>query len=941
MRSGDSSPTVVLRSRRLCVPENRLVGRGVDQCKVSELLERFRLVTVVGRAGVGKTRLAAKVAGVAEGDRWPDGIWFIDLFGVRGGDAVCRVVTSTLGAPDAGDRTAAQSMACAIGTRRLLLVLDHCEDVPADLIDEVLAVCPGVRILATSRNALDVVGEAVWKLQPLPLHQGLPAGHEDRDDAFALFVERARAAHPGYRPDVSTATLIADVCRQLECVPLAIELVAARVHRSDLRHLLERLDSARRAGSPRHDRDELLEVTVTWAHDLLTRPEQALLRRLSVFSGGFTLGAAEAVCAGGELAADEVLDRLATLVATSLVVASTGGPEARYYLAEPVLRVAYQRLVDAGEDEGVAERHAWWCTELVEQAEPLLVGPYQREWSTRIDAELGNLRRALDWSLAEGRLEVAVRCTAALPLYWGVRGAFGEGWLWAQRLVVALQGAPARPPAQQAWALWGAGYLASGLGDAAARPLLEKALAVGRAIHDDRVCARALLVLGSATRFDDPPAASAMLEESTVLARHAGDQWCLAQSLITSAFAQTDCGHPDGARPFLDQAVATARVAGDWHTLSVALVESARLAHRRGDTWLAETLLSEARATADNGGHDREAAFVLVCHGAVDAGSGDYALAESRLHEGLGLARRVGSIAGMVDALCQLGRLALVQDDQGRARECFLEARGMAELAGLDVSASLCGLSQLAAARGEWTQAQQLAEAACVATAGGRSSDMARALVMKGNAARSLGDHANAVAAFGEALHIYEMTEELRGLVDSIEAVGGVAAASGQHVHAARLLGAAATARAAHGFARFPPDVPYVDDDLALIGDRLAVEDFAAAWYEGARMPLPDAVAKARDGRSGSAEPDGEWARLTGAERAVVALVAEGLTNRQIGERLFISRHTVQTHLANVFEKLGIRSRTVLAREATTRQQGLTRAAEVGLVGLRRPARYG
>ncbi|MEJ7816454.1 MAG: AAA family ATPase, partial [Rubrobacter sp.] len=412
------------------------VGREKELAEVKRLLEDTRLLTLTGAGGCGKTRLALAIASeLLEG--FEDGVWMVELVPLADPSLVPQAVASTLGVREEPGRSPTETLSDYLGSKKLLLVLDNCEhliEACAALAETLLRSCSELRVLATSREALGITGEVAWPVPSLSLPdlRRLPAVESlPQYESALLFVERAEAVKPDFALTEQNAPAVAQVCYRLDGIPLAIELAAARVKVLPVEQISERLDDCFRllaAGSrtamPRH---RTLHATMDWSHELLPEAERTLFRRLSVFSGGFSLDAAEWVCAGEELERDEGLELLSHLVDKSLVVAREEGGEARYRLLETVRQYGWERLSESDEAVEFRERHAGYYLALAEEAEPELKREGQVAWLERLERERDNLRAAMRWLLGRGELEEVARLGWALWLFWGIRAHFAEG----------------------------------------------------------------------------------------------------------------------------------------------------------------------------------------------------------------------------------------------------------------------------------------------------------------------------------------------------------------------------------------------------------------------------------------------------------------------------------------------------------------------------------
>jgi predicted ATPase/DNA-binding CsgD family transcriptional regulator/orotidine-5'-phosphate decarboxylase len=899
------------------------VGRHEEMAAVAKLLDGARLVTLVGPAGVGKTRLALQVASTAS-QLHDEAASLAQLAPVDDPSLVAAAVAAALGVRERPGRSRLQALISDLSSRRLLLVLDNCEHViggAAALAEGLLGACPELRILATSRQALGVDGEAAWPVRPLsvpPARQEWGADELTSYEAVRLFVERATSTEPSFALN-GAAPAVAEICRRLDGIPLAIELAAARVGVLAPAEIAARLDdrfrllsAGSRTAAPRH---QSLQAALEWSYDLLCDPERMLLGRLSVFAGGFTLEAAEDVCAADGLQTEDVLHLLAGLAAKSLVVADTSGEQARYRLLETIRHYGADKLAAAGETQALGDRHAAYYTRLAELAEPELTEARQGVWIERLDAEHANLRAALGWGLTCGQREQALRLATMLTLFW-VRGYFSEGRAWLDQTLAAN---PDACPPLRAKALWVLGGLAIFADDyAAAVASGKESLALYRKLGDIQGVARALQVVGVSMLIADPAEGRPMLRESVALARQAGDRWCLTGSLGLSGLIESYQGNLAAARPALEECLALAREAHDGYNVLLGLLGLGAVAFQEGDHRSAEALLGEGLAVAREVGTLRWTSLALVLLGTLARIQGGYARARILLDEGLALGRESGSLEAVALALHAQGGLSRAEGELDAAGRLFAEALALAQTAGGKVIAAwvLLDMSELHQTKGDLDACRaRIDEALAVATDSGSDHVVAQALHRRGQLSRLQGDRYQAETSHHQALRLWDQTGQRVGVAATLEALGGLAADDGRAEHAARLFAAAQAFREGIGYVRPPAEQAAYDADVVSARQGLSPEAFAAAWEEGLGLSLTEAVAYAAKGRGPRQRPTTGWASLTKAERDVALLAAEGMTNTEIGQRLFISPRTAKAHLAHIFAKLGITSRRELPRE--------------------------
>ena len=419
------------------------IGRTVELAAVQEALSRTRLVTLTGAGGAGKTRLGLQVA-ADRIEHHPDGVWFVDLAGLSDPRLVAQAVVSTLHLPEPAGRPALEALTTHLASRDLLILLDNCEHLitaAAELVDAVLRASPNVRFIATSREPLNVPGEATWRVPSLSLPEEAPdagLGGSEESEAVALFVERARAADPTFALTPERHLVVATICRRLDGLPLAIELAAARVRALSVEEIAARLNDrfslltgGARTALPRQ---RTLEAAVGWSYDLLAPDERRLFARLSVFAGTFDLAAVEAVCSGDGIPRDQVLDLLAKLVDKSLVSALHVSGRSRYRLLETLRDYARNRLSESPDATTVRDAHTRWAVAFAEAAGAQVLGPEQSRWLEDIAASLDDLRAALEWTLEADDRQTGLRLMVGLRQWWPI-GALREARQWLEKLL--------------------------------------------------------------------------------------------------------------------------------------------------------------------------------------------------------------------------------------------------------------------------------------------------------------------------------------------------------------------------------------------------------------------------------------------------------------------------------------------------------------------------
>ena len=651
----------------------QLIGRENDVAEVERLLEKTRLLMLVGAGGIGKTRLAVQ-AGAESLERYPDGVWFVDLATTSDPNLVAETVARVFEVSQQPGRSLAEAIAGALRSKTALLVFDNCEHVivaVAALVETLLRGCSHLRILATSREPLDISGETVHRVPSLAfpdVSAALPADEALTYGAIALFAERAMEANTRFALTDENARVVAGICKRLDGIPLAIELAAARAKALSVDQLSAMLDERFRllTGGSRTalPRQQTLRAMLDWSYDLVSENERTVFRRLSVFAGGFSLEAAQRVSSHAEIADWDVIDLVASLVEKSLVVAELASTGQRYRLLETARAYAWERLAEQAEIERVREAHASCFFQLAEQ-----IAHKSTRWRDAVASfalEIDNFRSALDWWLTDGRnAGSAARLIALIAGPLREEGSSAELWRWCESAVSEL-GEDAPPQLIAPLLVWMAIVSSSmGYGRERRAALISRGLELARAANDAVTSARALEALAFIrileNRYQD---ALAAVREAIDFAHASGDGRLLARCLDREAMATFRQNATEGRRLF-EESAALFEAAGDVHDLSRTLLNRAESEFTAGDARAAITFAEESLQISRELKNRDRLAILLGNLAVYNTCLGEFDRARSCARESLSLAR---DIQDSYDIPFSVQHLAAVSQAKGDAR---------------------------------------------------------------------------------------------------------------------------------------------------------------------------------------------------------------------------------------------------------------------------------
>lgn len=896
----------------LPIPDTSFIGRDADLAALVDLVGRHRLLSIVGAGGCGKTRLAIELA-LEVMDRFRHGMCWIDLAPVVDPSAIVEVTAGAVGLRSAAEITV-DRIAGHLGHRSMLLLFDNCEhlvDDAAHLIASICAACPGVHVVATSREPLALHDEVVWRIPSL----GVPEGAELLDaDAGRLLLDRIRRVRPSYEPDDSDRTALAAICRRLDGIPLAIELAAARTRTISPTDLAGRLDErfALLAGGTRDAvaRQRTLEASVAWSYHLLDDDEQRAFRRLSVFTGSFPMSAAIRLC-------DHVKDPepIVTRLRDCSLLVDRPGPGDRMQMLEPVRWFARERLIDSGEADDVLGRQVALAVDTARHFGEQLEGPEMTDALEHLHADVDNLRAAMEWAVDHERAADGLEILAATSWYWVWTGRIVEMQQWLRRSGVDSADLEPRDRLNLLWAkselTWIQGR---DTGD-----LVAEAVSLAGDVGNPRAQARFLVSHSRFLAFTDPHGTIARAPAEREMCRREGIPFWLATSLVSEVRANFSLGRFDRAESLLDQLRVESRALRHPQLIADEISRRAIVDRQFGRYAAVRRAVAEIDEVADGFTSVNSQALVHAEAALVDVAQGDAESALAKMDEFYRRYTAAGeygflpSIAlPIIDALIDLGRPseAVERSDQvwrGSGSVSWRLRLGNAR------ATALLAAGDRDNARSMFTA---IVDEARVTPNEHEAAIADRFLAAIDRSEQRIND---AEARLHRALETQTRLGHAQYVADNLEELAGIEIEHERPRPAAVLLGAAATIRDGAGVTRRIARQGQYESDVDTVREQLG-DGFTEPWTQGSLLTIDQAVEFARRGRGERRRPATGWDSLTATEKKVAALVADGRTNPEIATALIMGRATVKTHVSNILDKLGLANRTQIATESLRRE---------------------
>jgi predicted ATPase/class 3 adenylate cyclase len=832
------------------------VGREKEIVDVKRPLLGDRFVTLTGPGGTGKTRLGLQVAAELL-ELFPDGAWLVELASICDSMLVPQTVAATLGIREFAGRPIMTLLTDYLRNKEILLVLDNCEHLLsacAELVSHLLQACPNLCILATSREALEILGEVTIRVPSLSVpdvHHIPPIESLTQYESIRLFIERAEMVQPDFSLTMNNASSIAQICRRLDGIPLAIELAVARVKVMNVEQVAARLDDRFRlltGGSrnalPRH---QTLRALIDWSFDLLSEIESILFRRLSVFSGGWTLESAEAICAGDGIDKYDVLDLLTQLVNKSLVIPDRESEhETRYRMLETIRQYAREKLFEAGEGDLVRERHLEYFLQLSERAEPELRGPHQAFWLNRLEKEVDNIRGALEWAV-EDEVETSMRIASALFWFWHIRSRKSEGIDWLERGldIHAAKYGDQSLSTEQKFILGKALNVAGSLlvmhgspeqGDELSNRSLQLHQELGPSGR--RGVAQALWNLAQgASHHENIDLATDISEKSLALYRELNDRFGIAQCLDNIGSHHIMRGNYPKAKEVWEEDLHLRRELEDRDGTGWVLTCLAELAFWQGHFDHGLSLYAEAQQSFQDVGNNWAVSMTISGMGSIVLAKGDFERAAKLYEEALAFGREMGDLNAIAGRRYDLARVAWARGNYEEAARIYEETLSFVrhELNNKNaIAGTLFELGEVAWAQGKYDLAVNRYEES-LAIGRELNAQFVRAAALNGLArvAGSHGEHEKASSLYHEALTLLQPTGNRWNTAFTVEGLASLAVAQQNMEQAARLYGALEVFYLQFRYLLSPVDRENHENNLTRIRTALGEEAFNRFREEG------------------------------------------------------------------------------------------------------------
>lgn len=840
--------TLDARPNNLPIQLTNFIGREDDMKITKQLLKDSRLLTITGTGGAGKTRLSLQT-GADMIDDFANGVWFLELAAISDPDSVPIAFINIFGLKEEPRKTPEETLKGYLKDKEILIILDNCEhliEVCAEITEKLLLYCPGLKIIATSRELLNIAGEQIYKIPPLTLpdlNKNDSPDQLSQYESVRLFIERALGVNPKFRINKKNAPAIAGICSYLDGIPLAIELAAAKIKVLSPEKIYERLDDSfnllsggKRTALPRQ---QTLKALIEWSYDLLTHTEKTLWSRLSVFSCGWTLEAAEEICSDETINKYEILKHLTGLSEKSIIIYDES--KERYKLIETIKKYGREKLENENE---IFSKHLDYFSTLVQKAIPELKGDNVKLWLDIFEADHNNFLSAIEWGVKNKEVEKGAIVAIALGIFWEIRGQYTTG-IRIIEIILHKQAELSKDTKANLLNLSGNLHRYQGNFDSA-RKIFEESMTIKREIGDKQGISTAIINLGTlAFSQGDFEKAKKFFEESIAIKRELGDKIGIAGSMNNLgglAFSQGEYKH---AKKFYMESLAIRKEIGDKQGIAASLNNLGGLELYQGNYKKAKKFFEESLVIKREFKDKKGIATLLGNLGTVAKTQGDYVQTRKIYEESLSVFREIGDKKGIADFLNNLGDLAGIQRDYVKAKKFYEESlpvfREIGDKQG--IASSLSNLGNMVNLVGDYEQAKKfIKESLAIFMEIGDKYGVASSISNLGRAALSQREYELAKKYLKECLDIQLEIGDKKGIADTLNYMGNVAFGLEDFKNAIILMNAAEKEFESLGAVLGVEDQKIKDQNIAKIREELTEEKFEKYRKEGMKMTVEEAV---------------------------------------------------------------------------------------------------
>ncbi|MBK6774067.1 MAG: tetratricopeptide repeat protein [Ignavibacteria bacterium] len=839
--------TLDARPNNLPIQLSSFIGREKEMKIAKNLLKQSPLLTLIGTGGAGKTRLALQTAADLIDD-FTNGVWFVDLAAINDKYLLPQVFLTSLGIAEVAAITPEETLKEYLADKNVLIILDNCEHLIhncAELTEKLLSSCSGLKIIATSREALNCSGEQTYSIPPLTnpdLNSKVSPEQLIQYESVRLFIERALSVNPNFRVNNDNARALAEICSRLDGIPLAIELAAARIKVLSVEKIYERLSdrfnlltSGKRTSLPRQ---QTLKAMIDWSYDLLTENEKNLWSRVSAFTGGWTLEAAEEICSDETISKDVIFDLMNQLTEKSIIIYDV--TKDRYRILESMKQYGIEKLSDENE---IFIKHLNYFLELSIKAEPELKNKKTILWLNKIESDYNNIISAIEWSVNNGNIEKGAVISNTLGRYWNREGLYSTG---ISLIEIILESSGTLSKLSKGNMLYWIGSCKMSVGDyEQSKKYLEESLEIYKETGDKNGIALSVQCLGTvADSQGDYEPARKYFEECLTIKKEIGDKSGTASSILSLGNVASNQGEFEQAKKYYKESLEIFKEIGSKYGIALSITNLGILALYQGDNEQAKKYLEESLTKLKEIGNKKGMAHSIENLGNVASNQGEYDQAKSYYEESLDIRKEIGDKNGIAESILSLGLIAFNLGCSEQAKNYFEESLDIRKKIGdkYGIAESINKLGSFTFNQGDYEQSKKYyEESLCIFKGIGSKNGIANSLNYLGNVAYGLRDFGQAKKYCEDSLAIYKDIVDKNGIAHSINNLGNAAFGLGDFGKAIKLLSSAEKLLESMGVVLNKNDQKIKDENIAKIREQLSKEEFAKYRDEGENLTLDEA----------------------------------------------------------------------------------------------------